>query len=358
MAVEGRFTVSPNETGSTPLQLRSAADAVPAPTLASVLAAADRLAPHIVRTPVHRWQGPASRRLFGAGTEVWVKLELLQVTGSFKPRGALNVAMNLDPAAREHGLTAFSSGNHAAAVAYAAQILGTTAKVVMLSSANPARVENCRRLGGEVLFATDGVAAMAMVETIRAQEGRALIHPYEGPHTSTGTGTLALELAEQIPSPDCVIVAIGGGGLCSGVAATMKQLVPACRVLAVEPVGADTMFRSFRSGKPEAAGVTSTIADSLSPPYVLPYSFGLCRDSVDELALVSDDEMCKATAVLFSELKLAVEPGGAASTAGALGPFREQIEGKRVVIVVCGSNIDIGSLSRLLKPGRGTVALE
>lgn len=325
-----------------------------APSLASIRAAAERLAPYISRTPVHRWVGPAAARLFGPATEVWLKLELLQVTGSFKPRGALNAAMNLEPAARARGLTGFSSGNHAAAVAYAARVLGTTAKVVMLASANPARIENCRRLGGEVLFASDGVAAMAMVEEIRAQEGRALIHPYEGPHTSTGTATIALELAEQIPQLDCVVVAIGGGGLCSGIGPAIKQLVPACRVLAVEPVGADKMYRSFRSGRPEATGPTATIADSLAPPYALPYSFGLCRSSVDELALISDEQMCEAMALLFSELKLAVEPGGAASTAGALGPFRKQLEGKRVAIVVCGSNIDIGSFSRLLAVPAGT----
>lgn len=328
-----------------------------APSLASIRAAADRLAPHIMRTPVHRWGGPMPRHLFGPATEVWLKLELLQVTGSFKPRGALNAAMNIDPAAREKGLTAFSSGNHAAAVAYAAQVLGTTAKVVMLASANRARIENCRRLGGDVLFAPDGVTAMAMVEDIRANEGRAVIHPYEGPHTSTGTATIATEIAEQIPQLDCVIVAIGGGGLCSGIGPTMKKLVPGCRVLAVEPAGADTMHRSFRSGRPEAAGQTSTIADSLAPPYVLPYSFGLCRASVDELALISDEQMCEAMALLFCDLKLAVEPGGAASTAGALGPFREQINGKRVAIVVCGSNIDIGSFSRLIDPAEMVVAM-
>jgi len=322
--------------------------AIGAPSLATIEAAAMRLAPHIARTPVHRWTPHSAERLFGPGAQVWLKLELLQVTGSFKPRGALNVAMNLAPEILARGLTAFSSGNHAAAVAYAARVLGTTAKVVMLASANPARVENCRRLGGEVLFASDGVAAMAMVEEIREKEGREAIHPYEGPHTSAGTATIALELAEQVPDLDCVVVAIGGGGLCSGIGPAIKQLVPGCRVLAVEPEGADKMYRSFKSGRPEAAGKTSTIADSLAPPYILPYSFGLCRGSVDDLTLISDAQICEAMAVLFSEFKLAVEPGGAASTAAALGPFREQLSGKRVAIVLCGSNIDIESFYRLL----------
>lgn len=318
------------------------------PSLSEIEGAADRLAPFLTRTPVLRWAGPAADQLFGAGTEVWLKLELFQVTGSFKPRGALNVAMSLDPAARANGFTAFSSGNHAAAVAYAAQTLGTTAKVVMLETANVARVENCRRYGGEVLFARDGMAAMEKVQQIVQDEGRALIHPYEGPFTSMGTATLGLEFATQAPPLDALVVAIGGGGLCSGVAPTVKTLLPGCEVLAVEPTGADSMYRSFRSGRPELTGPVSTIADSLSPPMMLPYSFDLCRQSVDELALVTDDELRRAMRVLFNELKLAVEPGGAAATAAALGPFRDRIAGKRVGIILCGSNIDLETLSRHL----------
>jgi len=322
---------------------------VEGPTLDVIRQAAQRIAPYVVRTPVHRWSGPKAEALFGADTEVWLKLELLQIGGSFKARGALNTALQLAPAERAKGLTAFSSGNHAAAVAYAAKVLGTSAKVVMLSSANPARVENCRSFGGEVIFAPDGERAVEMVKTLQEEEGRAFIHPYEGVRTAAGAATLALEICDQIPELDVVIVAIGGGGLCSGVGPGVKLLRPSCEILAVEPSGADTMYRSFRSGRPEPSGVTHTIADSLAPPHVLPYSFGLCRQSVDELALISDDEMRTAMAVMFTELKLAVEPGGAASTAGALGPLRARLQGKRVAIVVCGSNIDIESLARFIQ---------
>lgn len=323
---------------------------VDAPPLAALTEAAARIAPYVVETPVHRWKGPAAERLFGDDADVWVKLELMQITGSFKARGALNNALQLSPSELARGLTAFSSGNHAAAVAYAARVLGATAKVVMLSSANPARVENCRSFGGEVLFAPDGERAVEMVEVLQREEGRALIHPYDGPGTAAGAGTIALELHEQIPELDVVLLAIGGGGLCSGVGPAIKRLRPGCQVLAVEPLGADTMYRSFRSGRPEPPGDATTIADSLAPPHVLPYSFGLCRQSVDELALISDAEMRAAMGVMFTELKLAVEPGGAAAAAGALGPFRDRLRGRRVAIVACGSNIDIGSLANLLLP--------
>lgn len=321
-----------------------------APSLASVRAAAERLAPHVVRTPMHRWTGDTMQRLFGEETEIWLKMELMQVTGSFKPRGALNAAMNIEPAQLARGLTAFSSGNHAAAVAYSARVLGTTAKVVMRASANPARIENCRRLGGEVLFAPDSITAMKMVDDIREREGRTLIHPFDGAHLSTGTATMALELLEQVPQLDCIVMAIGGGGLCSGVGPTIKRFLPDCRVLAVEPEGANSMYRSFISGRPEATGEASTIADSLAPPFMMPYSFGLCRSCVDEMALVSDEELLEAMTLLYTDLKLAVEPGGAAATAAAIGPFRERLRGKRVAIVICGSNIDIGSFSGLMAP--------
>jgi threonine dehydratase len=312
-------------------------------TLDTIEETLQRIRPHIVDTPIHHWTGPGARALFGPDADVWLKLELFQVTGSFKPRGALNVALQLSPDARRRGFTTFSSGNHAAAVAYAAQVLGTTAKVVMLQSANEARIQNCRRYGGEIVLAPAGPRALDMVKEIEVREGRTMIHPYEGPLTSAGAATLGYQLSRQIPNLDAVIVAIGGGGLCSGVGPAIKLAQPRCEVWAIEPEGADSMFRSFASGKPERLDSVSTIADSLAPPHALPYSFKLCRESVSELSLISDREMVVAMRHLFEELKLIVEPGGAAAMAGALGPFRHKLAGKRVAIVVCGSNIDLAS---------------
>lgn len=312
-----------------------------APSLEEVAATAKLIADHIVETPVVRSSEPLA-----GGIQVTLKLELLQATGSFKARGALANTLRASPDARKGGFTAFSSGNHAAAVAYAAKVAGSTAKVVMLKSANPARVENCRRFGAEVLFADDGASATARVDEIVRAEGRTPIHPYDGFWTSAGAGTLALEIDRQVPEFDAVLVAIGGGGLCSGVASTLKQLRPHCEVLAVEPKGADTMWRSFASGRPERLEKVDTIADSLAPPATMPYSLGLCRENVDELALITDDEIRDAMAVLYSRFKMAVEPGGAAALAGLFGPFRRRLAGKRVVVIVCGSNIDLATYSR------------
>ena len=313
------------------------------PSLSEVRVAAERVAGHVIETPVVPWRGADVTDVFGLGTDLWLKLEGFQATGSFKARAALNIALTVSAETPGRGFTAFSSGNHAAAVAYAAQVVGTTAKVVMLKSANPARIANCRRFGGEIVFAEDGATAFERVKEIEIREGRYFIHPYEGLMTAAGVGGIALEMDRQIPDLDAVVVAVGGGGLCAGVAATLRQLRPACEILAVEPEGADTMYRSFRSGHTESLTAVGTIADSLAPPHTLPYSFNLCRQNVDELSLITDDSIRDAMRRLYNTFKLVVEPGGAAATAGAFGPFRERLAGKRACLLVCGSNIDLSS---------------
>jgi len=282
----------------------------------------------------------------GAGTEVMLKLELLQYTGTFKPRGALTVMLNLPEGALARGVTAVSAGNHAIATAYAASILGTTAKVVMMKGANPLRVALCRRYGAEVELADDVHQAFARVHEIEEREGRSFVHPFEGSFTALGTATLGLELGRQAPDLDAVVVPIGGGGLAAGVSAAIKQLRPQCRVFGVEPRGADTMHRSFAAGTPQAIDKVTTIADSLGAPHAAPYSFGLCRRFVDEVVLVDDAALCAAMGLLFREMKLAVEPAGAAATAALCGPLRERLAGRRVGLIVCGSNIDLASFAR------------
>ena len=309
-----------------------------APAPEEIRAARARLGDRVVQTPVWTWQGDEVER--AAGTRPILKLELFQHAGSFKPRGALCNMLALPPDALARGVTAMSAGNHAMAVAYAARALGTTAKVVMPKTANPLRLEACRSYGAEVVLVEDVHAAAARVQEIVAADGRSAVHPFEGPGTALGTATLGLELCAQAPDLDAVIVPIGGGGLCAGVAAAVKQLSPRTLVFGVEPAGADSMHRSFRSGKPERIDKVRTIADSLGAPYAAPYSFALCRRYVDELALIDDDQIRAAMKLLFRGAKLAVEPAGAASTAALCGPLREKLAGKRVALIVCGANID------------------
>jgi threonine dehydratase len=169
---------------------------------------------------------------------------------------------------------------------------------------------------------------------------------------------LGAELMRQVPGLDAVIVPIGGGGLAGGLSAAIKQLAPRCQVFGVEPELNDVMLRSLRSGRPETVpqGAPKTIADSLSPPYTLPFSFGLCRQYLDEVVLVSDDAMRQALALLFRSAKLAVEPAGAAATAALLGPLRERLRGKQVGLIVCGTNISPERYQEHLS--RGTAILE
>ena len=268
-------------------------------SLAEIRETREMIAPYVALTPVHDWRGREIEALLAPGTRVNLKLELFQQSGTFKARGALSKMMRLAPDELARGVTAVSAGNHAIATAYAASCLGASAKVVMMGSANPARVAACRALGAEVLIAPDGRTAFEMVEAIAQGEGRAFIHPFEGPFTALGTATLGMEWLEQSPDLDAVIIAIGGGGLCGGASAAIKLLKPDCLVFGVEPAGADTMTRSFAQGTPIDHAEVRTIADSLAPPFALPYSFWLCRQNVDDIVLVDDDAIRSAMALLF-----------------------------------------------------------
>jgi len=314
-------------------------DATP-PTLEEIRDARQRLGDRIRETPVWPWRGREIEGAAGAGTEVFLKLELFQYAGTFKPRGALLNMLALSPEELARGVTAVSAGNHAIAVGYAARALGTSAKVVMTRTANPARVAACRAYGAEIVPADDVHTAFDEAHRIESDEGRTLIHPFEGRRTVLGTAGVGLELTRAVPDLDAVIVPIGGGGLCAGVATAVKLAQPECEVFGVEPEGADSMHRSFAAGEPRAIDRVRTIADSLGAPHAAPYTFGLCRRFVDELVMIDDDQIRRAMRLIFDGAKLAVEPAGAAATAALCGPLRQRLAGKRVGIIVCGTNID------------------
>lgn len=308
-------------------------------SLADIDTTAGALAPHLRETPVMSWRDEVITRRCDA--DVVLKLELFQHAGSFKARGALSVMLGLDAESRARGVTAVSAGNHAIAVSWAARVLGTTAKVVMPKTADPFRVDRCRGLGAEPVLVDDVHQAFAEAQRIEREEGKTFVHPFEGPRTALGTATLGRELLRQAPDLDAVVVPIGGGGLAGGLATAIRLAKPSCEVFGVEPEGNDVMLRSLRSGQPEKVpeGGARTIADSLSPPYTLPYSLELCRRGLTDLVLVSDDAMRAALALLFQTAKLAVEPAGASATAALMGPLRDRLRGKRVGLIICGTNI-------------------
>jgi threonine dehydratase len=313
------------------------------PKIEEIRAQRDRLIEQTLRTPVMRCAGIEDR--LDNGTEVLAKLEFLQRTGTFKARGALATLQNLSAAEHKNGVTAVSAGNHAIATAFAAQATGTTAKVVMTRSANPSRVAACRSYGAEIVVADDVHQAFELAHEIRDREGRFFVHPFEGVSIALGTGTVGLEICEQVDEFDAIVIPVGGGGLIAGISNAVKQLRPDVEVIGVEPEGADSMHRSFASGEPESIEKVMTIADSLGAPYALPYSFELAHKNVDRLVMVDDSQIREAMGFLFNSMRVAVEPACATSTAALLGPLRDSLQDKRVVLVMCGSNIDWATFS-------------
>ena len=323
-------------------------ETLPRLSLADIREARKQLGTRVLTTPVQQLSGPSVEAAFAPGTHAFLKLELFQRTGSFKPRGALLNVLALSEAERARGICAISAGNHAIATAYAARCVGTSAKVVMTASANPFRIEQCRLYGAEVELASDVHAGFRRVKEIQETELRAFIHPYEGLRVSLGTGTLGVEFMEQVPDLDAVVVPIGGGGLASGVSTAVKLMRPDCEVFGVEPFGADSMYRSFAAGRPASIDKVATIADSLGAPFATPMSYALCRAHIDELVRVTDQELVAAMRFLLEHARLAVEPAGAAATAALLGPLATRLAGRRVGLIVCGANIDAAGFARLV----------
>lgn len=311
------------------------------PNLQEIRQAREELGDRVRTTPVWNWKSDTVEELFGSGTEIFLKLELFQYGGSFKARGTLINMLDLTEEQLEKGVTAVSAGNHAISVAYGAKTLDTTAKVVMPKSANSAKIARCKSMGAEIVLVDSVHEAFDKVTEIEEEEGRTFIHPFEGPLSALGTATVGLELHEQVPDLDAVIVPIGGGGLIAGISCCTKQLNPGIKVYGVEPEGADSMSRSLAAGKPESIEKVDTIADSLGAPHAAPYSFGLTRRFVDEVVKISDKQMAETMELLFTEMKLALEPAAASATAALRYPLLDKLKGKRVGVIVCGSNIDL-----------------
>ncbi len=308
------------------------------PNIEEIRAAGAGIAEQLLLTPMMRC--PALEDAMHGRTQIVAKLEFLQRTGTFKARAAMLTLNKLSDKERRLGVTAVSAGNHAIATAFAANAVASTAKIVMIRSKNRARLLACQAWGAQVVMAENAHKAFERVAQIQQQEGRRFVHPFEGKDVALGTGTLGLEICEQADQFDALIVPVGGGGLIAGVANAVKRLCPQVEVIGVEPEGADSMHRSMASGAPESIGVVNTIADSLGAPFALPYSFELARKNVDRLVLVNDRQLRQAMKLLFHTMNVAVEAACAATTAALLGPLRDSMQGKRVVLLMCGSNID------------------
>ena len=308
-----------------------------------ILEARQRLGPLLPPTPLVL-SLPLSRT---AGFKVWLKLETQQPTGSFKVRPALNGALVCFEQARRDGVVASSSGNFAQAVAYAARELGLDAQIVMMSNSSPYKIRETQALGAEVVLC--GNTFEERWETtyrIQRETGRVLLHPYDSMETIAGDGTLGLELLDQLQGDFTVVVPVSGGGLIAGVATAVKSSRPGCRVVGVQPEANASLTQSLEAGRRVNVGPVRTIADALVASTPGERTFEIARERVDEVVLVSDEELKVAIRLLFAEMKLAVEPAGAAATAALCGPLRERVRGAKVGVIVCGSNIDAGTYAR------------
>ena len=308
--------------------------------LPELIAARQRVAPYVVTTPSICWPQGSLVGVLPAGTEVWSKLELFQQAGTFKPRGAMNVMLNLDPEVLGRGVTAVSAGNHAIATAYCAARLGVNAQVFMPKFARAHRVAKAEALGARVVLCETQTEMFERAEALQAKEGRTFIHPFEGPRTLQGTAGVGLEIGEQVPKLDVMLLPVGGGGLAGGVGAALKQLWPNILIYGVEPEGANTMTMSFEQGQTVQRESVSSIADSLCPPKSEPFSFSVCREVLDEIVLVDDAALRTAMNLILTDTQLVVEPAAAATIAALLGPLRDSLAGMRVGVICCGTNMD------------------
>jgi threonine dehydratase len=314
----------------------------PMTDLNDVRAAADRIRGHVYRTPMTSESGLAREAKVDA---LHLKAELFQKTGSFKVRGVLNTVLALPDKERDNGLVTMSAGNHAAALAYAARMVGTTAIVVMPHTANPGKIAATESYGGEVVL-TEGPLVDTLNE-ITERTGRTLVHPFDDPRVIAGAGTVGLEILEDVPNADVVVVQAGGGGLLAGVATAVKSLNPQARVYGVEPENADAVSRGLAAGEPQAMKPVS-VADALCAPFTGTHVLPLVRAHVDAVVRIPDEAILDALRLVLQRSKLAAEPAGVAGVAALLTGAIPTEPTDTVVGIVSGGNVDAATLARLL----------
>ena len=286
-------------------------------------------------------------RLSGASS-VWLKCESLQKTGSFKVRGALNAVMQLDAAAKARGVVTVSAGNHAQALAWSAAASGVQCTVVMPAKASESKATAAAGYGATVIRHGTAAEAFAKADELAKEMGFTMVHPFDDLQIQAGTGTIALEILEQVPDVDVVVVPIGGGGLIAGIAAAVRAVNPRVRVIGVEPDGAAAMRASLEAGHPVRLSTLNTIADGLAAPFAGELTYPAVRDLVDDVVLVTDREIAEAMSMILSRCKLLAEPAGAAAIAALLAHKIPQATAKRVVAILSGGNVDLDRVKELL----------
>ncbi|MEE2899030.1 MAG: threonine/serine dehydratase [Gemmatimonadota bacterium] len=304
--------------------------------LTEIEAAMRRLAGVAVQTPLL----PADALSEETGAQVRLKCENLQRAGSFKIRGAHNFVSQLSDDQLSSGIMTYSSGNHAQAVALAGKLRGVPVVVVMPTTAPKVKRDGTERLGAEIVYeGTTSIERKARAESIAEERGLVIVPPFDHRHIIAGQGTVGLEIVREWPDVDLVLTPIGGGGLASGVAASVKRLLPSAQVIGVEPKGAASMRKALDEGHPAILEEVDTIADGLAPVIAGELTYEHARELMDDVVTVDDSAILKATEWLVSRRKLVVEYSGAATTAALLSRA-VKVEGRMVAVVISGGNLD------------------
>lgn len=314
-------------------------------SLTDIRSARERIRDGIALTPC-----PHSVPLSEAtGCEIYCKLEFLQRTGSFKERGARNALLLLDEDKRKRGVIAASAGNHALALAHHGSSLGIPVTVVMPTYAPLIKQTNCRKLGAKVIVQGSSFGeAKQLADEFVAKEGLTYVHGYDDPGVIAGAGTLGLEVLEQVPNVDAVIVPLGGGGLAAGVSLAIKSLRPAVRVIGVQAANATAFSAAFSAEKPVEVTTQPTLADGLAVSKAGALAIAIAKPRLDEIVTVSEAELAIAVVRLMELEKSVVEGAGAASLAAVLSGKLPKLAGKKVVLLLCGGNIDLTIVARLI----------
>jgi threonine dehydratase len=316
-----------------------------APSLADVLAARHRIRPHLDPSPLRNY--PSIDRL--VGTEVWVKHENLLPTGAFKVRGGVNLVSQLDSATRERGVISASTGNHGQSIAFASRLFGVSAIICAPERANPVKVEAMRDFGAEVvLVGRDYDDAREHCERLAAEHGYRYIHSGNEPDLIAGVATHTLEMLEERPGIDVIIVPIGGGSGAAGACIAAKSIRPEIEVIGVQSAQAPTAHDSWHA-RALVERPMKTVAEGLATRTAFELPQQILREKLDDFVLVSDEELLAATAVMIEKTRTLVEPAGAAALAAALSPsVRPRLAGRRVALICSGANISPAQLAELL----------
>jgi len=304
--------------------------------LESIKEAAVRVKPYVKRTPLERSES-LSRRL---GVNVFVKYELFQRTGSFKPRGAFNKMLSLSEGERKRGVIAVSGGNHAQAVAYAATTLGIDAVVLMPENTPKNYLDAARGYGANVDLQPNIAAAFDKIAEYEAQ-GRVLVHPFDDELVIAGQGTVGLEIVEDVPDVTDVIASIGGGGMAAGVAMAVKSLKPEVKAWGVETIGADAMSQAIAAGEPVMLPAITSVAKTLGAPAVTDLTLQLAQQYLESVTVVSDDEAIAAQVYILERLKVLTEPASSCTFAAAERLRANFGPDTNLVLVFCGGNSSV-----------------